>query len=121
MLLRLIKNGQIEIGAAYTDRLENYHDGESMLRNAVYGKKILHELLSISTDICYHPDLPGLSEQTPDVYKRQYHMTATAANKNVLCEIGHTNYFMWDNLPNRNDSIIMIHQMIAYFNGDVFI
>jgi hypothetical protein len=69
-LLTLIKSGRIEIGAAYTDRLENCHDGESMLRNAVYGKSLLRRLLGIDTPICYHPDLPGLSEQTPQIYSK---------------------------------------------------
>ncbi len=69
-LLRLMDEGRFEVGAAYTDRMENMHDGESTLRNAVYGKKILRNLTGRDTIVCYHPDLPGLSEQTPQMYRK---------------------------------------------------
>lgn len=67
---RLFENGQFEMAACYTDRLENNHDGESMVRNVLYGKKIAKQLLGIHTELAYHPDLPGLAEQSPQIYKK---------------------------------------------------
>lgn len=67
---KLMQSGHLEVGAAYVDRLENHHDGESLVRNAIYGKKVLHEMLGIDTDIAAHPDLPGLCEQTPQIYHK---------------------------------------------------
>jgi alpha-mannosidase len=67
---QLFDRQQLEIGACYTDRLENHHDGESLVRNVVYGKKLLSQLLGIDTEIAVHPDLPGLAEQTPQIYKK---------------------------------------------------
>jgi hypothetical protein len=67
---RLLKNGQLEVAACYTDRLENHYDGESLVRNVLYGKKLLKKLVNVDTEIALHPDLPGLAEQTPQIYKK---------------------------------------------------
>ncbi|SHE29626.1 Alpha-mannosidase [Caldanaerobius fijiensis DSM 17918] len=67
---KLFLNRQLEIGACYTDRLENTHDGESLVRNVTYGKRILSELLGIDTQITVHSDLPGLAEQSPQIFKK---------------------------------------------------
>ncbi|MCL6456885.1 MAG: hypothetical protein K6T85_02655 [Gorillibacterium sp.] len=66
----LFMNGQLEVGACYTDRLENHHDGEALVRNSLYGSKVLNKLLGIRSLIAYHPDLPGLAEQTPQINKK---------------------------------------------------
>ena len=65
---RLLQNGQLEVGACYTDRLENHHDGESLVRNVLYGKQLLHEMVGLDSAVVAHPDLPGLAEQTPQIY-----------------------------------------------------
>lgn len=70
LVKHLMKTGQLEVGACYTDRLENHHDGESLVRNVQYGKKILKRLTGYDTKISAHPDLPGLTEQTPQIYKK---------------------------------------------------
>lgn len=70
LVKKLIKTGQLEVGACYTDRLENHHDGESLVRNVQYGKKLLKRLTGHDTKISAHPDLPGLAEQTPQIYKK---------------------------------------------------
>jgi hypothetical protein len=67
---RLLANGQLEASACYTDRLENHYDGESLVRNVLYGKKMLKKLVDMDTEIALHPDLPGLAEQTPQIYKK---------------------------------------------------
>ena len=67
---KLLETGQLEIGACYTDRLENHHDGESLVRNVIYGKDMLRKLTGHDTRIATHPDLPGLTEQTPQIYKK---------------------------------------------------
>lgn len=78
-LSRLLQTGQIEIGADYIDKLEASHDGESMVRNIHYGKKLLRELLGVDTVLSYHPDLPGTTEQTPQIFKQsgiEYYLAA---------------------------------------------
>jgi len=69
-VIRLFQNGQLEIGASYTDRLENHHEGEDLVRNVVYGKRMLKALTGEDTVIAYHPDLPGVAEQSPQIYKK---------------------------------------------------
>lgn len=66
----LVDLGNIEIAACYSDREENPHDGEALVRNPVYGKRILWRLLKRDTHVAHHPDLPGLSEQTPQIFKK---------------------------------------------------
>ena len=47
VLKQLIEAGNIEVGACYSDREENAHDGESLVRNAVYGNlKLMRQTLS---------------------------------------------------------------------------
>lgn len=67
LLKQLALNGQIEFAGDYIDKVENSHDGESLVRNVIYGKKVLKELLGVDTEVCYHPDLPGSAEQTPQI------------------------------------------------------
>ncbi|TDG00709.1 glycoside hydrolase family 38 C-terminal domain-containing protein [Paenibacillus piri] len=67
---KLFDEGRFEIAACYTDRLENSHDGESLVRNVQYGKKVLNRLIGLNTELAYHPDLPGLAEQSPQIYKK---------------------------------------------------
>lgn len=68
LVISLLQSGQLEVGACYTDRLENHHDGESLVRNVVYGKRLLNKMTGCDTHIAAHPDLPGLTEQTPQIY-----------------------------------------------------
>ena len=69
-LLKLVGTGQFEICGDYTDRMENQHDGESLARNIVYGKKVLRDILGLETRIAFHPDIPGFSEQVPQIFKK---------------------------------------------------
>ena len=78
-LRKAFARGQFEVAASYTDRLENHVDGESLVRNALYGKKIIRELLGMDCMIACHPDLPGFAEQTPQIYKKcgvKYYISA---------------------------------------------
>jgi alpha-mannosidase len=93
VLKGLIKTSQIEIAASYTDRLENSVDGESLVRNILYGKKILKNVLDIDSNITCHPDLPGFAEQTPQIYKKsgiKYYMSARGLKKGAR--------FLWEGL-----------------------
>lgn len=71
--------GQFEMAASYSDRLENHVGGESLVRNVLYGRKIIQEILGLDCDLCCHPDLPGFAEQTPQIYKKSgvnYYLSA---------------------------------------------
>ena len=69
-LLRMVKAGQIELSACYTDRHEHYHDGEALVRNVLYGKRLMKKLLGVETRFTTHPDLPGFTAQTPQINKK---------------------------------------------------
>lgn len=71
--------GQFEMAASYSDRLENHVGGEALVRNALYGRKIIRKILGFDCDLCCHPDLPGFAEQTPQIYKKsgiRYYLSA---------------------------------------------
>ncbi|TDG00706.1 glycosyl hydrolase-related protein [Paenibacillus piri] len=110
---QLFESGQFEVAACYTDRLENHHDGESLIRNVTYGKRTLKRLLGLDTDIAYHPDLPGLAEQSPQIYKKtgvRYYLFA----RGFL----HGGRFWWKGL---DDSRIIAYNFpvhYSYYNID---
>lgn len=105
---KLMQNGQLEVGAAYVDRLENHHDGESLVRNAVYGKKMLNELVGLDSEVAAHPDLPGLGEQTPQIYSKcnvKYYTFARGYKDGAR--------FIWSAL-NGKDSIVAYNYPVHY-------
>jgi len=67
-LKKTVARGQIEIAACYTDRYETMHDGESLIRNVVYGKRMLRDLLGVESRFATHPDLPAQAPQIPQIY-----------------------------------------------------
>lgn len=69
-LKELINRGQIEIAADYVDRLENQLGGESLIRQVVIGKNWLKDNLGIDSVTAHHPDLPGVTPQMPQIYKK---------------------------------------------------
>jgi len=69
-LKKLVDSGQVEIAADYVDRLENHHNGESLIRQAVLGKTWLKENLEVDSIVAHHPDLPGITPQMPQIYKK---------------------------------------------------
>ena len=78
-ILELVHMGQLEFGADYIDKLENPHDGESLVRNILHGKRLLKKLLGLDTVLSFHPDLPGTAEQTPQIFRKcgiRYYLTA---------------------------------------------
>ena len=75
----LFATGQLEIGADYSDKHEMQHDGESAVRNVLHGKRVLKKLLGLDTVLSFHPDLPGTSEQTPQIFRKagiKYYLAA---------------------------------------------
>ncbi|MCL2352769.1 MAG: hypothetical protein FWC55_09595, partial [Firmicutes bacterium] len=67
---KVLASGQIEIAACYTDRCEHFHDGEALVRNVQIGKRRLRALLGYDSKFAFHPDLPGFTEQTPQINKK---------------------------------------------------
>jgi len=65
---RLWSRGQIDIGCAYIDAWQNIVLGESHVRNLVEGRSWLKQELGIDSRLAAHPDLPGLTPQTPQIY-----------------------------------------------------
>ncbi len=78
-LKSLIDGGKLEIGAAFVDRIENSVSGESLIRNAVIGKRILRDTFGYDSEVCMHPDLPGYAPQMPQIYSKagiKYYLTS---------------------------------------------
>lgn len=76
---RLIKEGRLEIGAAYIDRWENLVLGESIIRNIQIGRAWARDRLGVDTGLAAHPDLPGLNAQTAQIYSQagiRYYVTS---------------------------------------------
>ena len=71
-LKEAVEKGQIEIAAAYSDRLEHFHDGEALIRNVQTGKRQLMRVLGYDSQFAFHPDLPGFTEQTPQINKKMH-------------------------------------------------
>lgn len=69
-LKRLIKEERIEVAADYVDRLENQLGGESLIRQVIFGKKLLKEILDLDSVTAHHPDLPGVTPQMPQIYQK---------------------------------------------------
>lgn len=110
-LKEVFATGQFEIGACYTDRLENHVDGESLIRNANYGKKITKRILGIETDIACHPDLPGFAEQTPQIYKKsgvRYYLSARGFKYGAR--------FIWQGLDNSSIVMYNVPGHYAYYD-----
>jgi alpha-mannosidase len=64
---RLVREGRVEIGGSYVDRVEHFHGGESILRHHVYAVRWLQETLGVTPGSTCHADLPGLSPQVPQI------------------------------------------------------
>ncbi|MDR0719805.1 MAG: hypothetical protein LBF78_09230 [Treponema sp.] len=110
---RLLENGQLEAAACYTDRLENHYDGEALVRNVIYGKKLLKELTGMDTEIALHPDLPGLAEQTPQIYKKagvKYYFFARGYEDGAR--------FYWEALDGSRIIAYNFPKHYAYYNFD---
>ncbi|MEA4899551.1 MAG: hypothetical protein VB065_02710 [Eubacteriales bacterium] len=136
----LMRRGQLEVGACYTDRLENHHDGESLVRNVLYGKRVLKALTGMDSGIVAHPDLPGLAEQTPQIYRQagvRYYTFArgycdgarfrwAAPNGEWMIAYNypiHYSYYDYDRLYDRLDAVERATQsdapLISFSAGDL--
>ena len=69
-LVGLVKDGRVEVGAAYIDRWEHRPLGESHIRNLVLGKRWYQEVFGQDNKLATHPDLPSFVPQTPQIYAR---------------------------------------------------
>lgn len=99
--------GQFEMAACYTDRLENHISGEALARNALYGKKVIREILGVDCRQACHPDLPGFAEQTPQIYKKtgiDYYLSARGFKNGAR--------FLWQGL---DDSDIIMYNIPGHY------
>ena len=78
-LIHLVREGRVEVGAAYIDRWENLILGESHIRNVQIGKRWCREVLGLDNPLVTHPDLPGLVPQIAQIYAQagiRYYVTS---------------------------------------------
>ncbi|MAS33869.1 MAG: hypothetical protein CL610_07675 [Anaerolineaceae bacterium] len=83
--LRLVANGQIEVGSAYIDRWETLIMGESQIRNIQIGKRWCQDVLGINNPLVTHPDLPAMIPQIAQIYAQadlKYYVTSRKVFKN---------------------------------------
>ncbi len=105
--------GQFEMAACYTDRLENHVSGEALVRNALYGKKIIREILGRDCRVACHPDLPGFAEQTPQIYKKagiDYYISARGFRRGAR--------FHWLGLDDSDIIMYDVPSHYAYYDLD---
>lgn len=103
--------GQFEMAACYTDRLENHVSGEALVRNALYGKKVIRDILGLDCRQACHPDLPGFAEQTPQIYKKtgiDYYLSARGFKNGAR--------FLWQGLDESDIIMYNIPGHYAYYD-----
>lgn len=113
MLRAAFDRGQFEMAACYTDRLENHVSGEALVRNALYGKKIIREILGRDCRVACHPDLPGFAEQTPQIYKKagiDYYISARGFRRGAR--------FHWLGLDDSDIIMYDVPSHYAYYDLD---
>lgn len=66
-LKRLVRNGQIEIGAKWAAIYQELGDGELQARNLAIGKRYAHAMFSVDPQVAHLGDLPGYTPQTPQL------------------------------------------------------
>lgn len=79
LFLQLVREGRLEVGAAYVDRWETLILGESLIRNTQIGKRWCREVLGIDNPTITHPDLPSMTPQIAQIYTQagvQYYVTS---------------------------------------------
>lgn len=77
--LDLVREGRLEIGAAYIDRWETLIPGESLIRNVQLGQRWHREVLGITNPTITHPDLPSMTPQIAQLYTQaglRYYVTS---------------------------------------------
>ena len=85
-LVGLVKDGRVEVGAAYIDRWEHRPLGESHIRNLVLGKRWYQEVFGQDNKLATHPDLPSFVPQTPQIYARagvKYYATTRGSSSRM--------------------------------------
>lgn len=78
-LLKLVREGRVEVGAVYVDRWEHLIPGESLIRNIQFGIEWGQEVLGTQLKLVTHPDLPSLVPQTSQIYAQagvKYYVTS---------------------------------------------
>lgn len=71
LINRLLKNGQLGIGAAYTQPYEEMQTGEALVRQFYYGKRFLTKNFDgYETKTYWNVDVPGRTLQMPQILKK---------------------------------------------------
>jgi len=79
LFLQLVREGRLEVGAAYVDRWETLILGESLIRNTQIGKRWCRDVLDIDNPTITHPDLPSMTPQIAQIYTQvgvRYYVTS---------------------------------------------
>jgi len=79
LFLQLVREGRLEVGAAYVDRWETLILGESLIRNIQIGKRWCRDVLGIDNPTITHPDLPSMTPQIAQLYSQaglRYYVTS---------------------------------------------
>ena len=67
-IIRLTKRGQLEWGATYHQPYESMYPGESLIRQAYLGRKLIKKLLpGCDTRLAWNTDVPGRAMQIPQI------------------------------------------------------
>lgn len=102
------QEGRLDIGCAYVDVWQNLVLGESHIRNIVMGRSWLRQALGIEVRQAVHPDLPGLTAQTPQMYAKSGVTSYVTARK--IFKDGQ----VWVHEAPDGSSLLMLNQPIHY-------
>jgi alpha-mannosidase len=78
-LVELVRQGRLELGAAYVDRWETLVPGESLIRNVQLGKRWYRQIFDAEPLTVTHPDLPSMIPQIAQIYSQlglRYYVTS---------------------------------------------
>ncbi len=115
-LINLIKKGKISVGPWYILPDEFLIMGESLIRNYLYGRKILRNLGIDGMNIGYLPDMFGHNAYTPVILKG-LGFKAGIVWRGVGSKTRKTEFF-WE-APN-GDGILTVNLIHSYSNGALF-
>jgi alpha-mannosidase len=69
-LLRLVKEGRIEVAPIWTGIFQTLPDGEAQVRNLMLGKRYSRSVLGVNPKVAHLGDLPDYTPQYPQILKQ---------------------------------------------------
>jgi alpha-mannosidase len=100
-LMRLVREGRIEIAPNWADIFHNLPNGEIHTRNFLYGMRYAHEVFGVDPHIFHPGDIPGFTPQFPQILQQ------VGAPFMVMTRMGPQDKWLFDwNSPNGSKVLV---------------